>query len=191
MILTSTISEFIMQIDSTEESKKISDELILYHKNSNEKREGSTYGGVVDKTRKHSIDVILEKNAEEYEKFVRYLQICVKEYLKIFPHAGYTDKWGLIDNVNIQHYPVKGGFFSWHTERMGCKFPSVTRHLVFMMYLNDVTDGGETEFLHQKLKVDARKGKVVIWPVDWTHVHRGITSDTQEKYIATGWFNFY
>ena len=59
-----------------------------------------------------------------------------------------------------------------------------------MTYLNDVTDGGETEFKYQKLKVKPVKGKMVMWPTDFTHTHRGITSPTQEKYIATGWDNF-
>ena len=64
------------------------------------------------------------------------------------------------------------------------------RHLVFMTYLNDVEDKGETEFVLQNLKVKAEKGKTVIWPSDWTHTHRGIISPTQEKYIVTGWFSF-
>ena len=59
-----------------------------------------------------------------------------------------------------------------------------------MTYLNDVSDGGETEFFHQKLKVKPVKGKTVLWPTDFTHLHRGITSPTEDKYIATGWFNF-
>ena len=60
-----------------------------------------------------------------------------------------------------------------------------------MTYLNDVTDGGETEFYFQKLKIKPVKGKMVLWPTDFTHLHRGITSPTQEKYIATGWYNFW
>jgi hypothetical protein len=59
-----------------------------------------------------------------------------------------------------------------------------------MTYLNDVNDDGETEFYYQNLKIKPQKGKTVIWPADWTHTHRGITSPTQEKYIITGWFNF-
>ena len=62
---------------------------------------------------------------------------------------------------------------------------------MFMTYLNDVNDGGETEFHFQQMKVKAVKGKTVIWPTDFTHLHRGITSPTQEKYIATGWYNFW
>jgi len=59
-----------------------------------------------------------------------------------------------------------------------------------MTYLNDVTDEGGTEFFHQKLKVSPEKGLTLIWPVDWTHLHRGVPSPTQEKYIITGWFSF-
>ena len=59
-----------------------------------------------------------------------------------------------------------------------------------MTYLNDVDDGGETEFLYQDVKTKAVKGKTVIFPVEWTHTHRGIPSPTQDKYIITGWFSF-
>jgi len=31
----------------------------------------------------------------------------------------------------------------------------------------------------------------LIWPTDWTFTHRGVPSLTEEKYIVTGWFNFY
>ena len=58
-----------------------------------------------------------------------------------------------------------------------------------MIYLNDVTDGGHTEFLKQKKKYQPRTGDVLIWP----HIlltHRGLTSKSQTKYIATGWFTF-
>ena len=63
--------------------------------------------------------------------------------------------------------------------------------MVFMTYLNDVTDGGETEFYHQQLKIKPKKGLTVIWPAGYTHVHRGITSNTETKYIATGWYGYY
>ena len=62
------------------------------------------------------------------------------------------------------------------------------RALVYMTYLNTVTDQGETEFKYQKTKYKPVKGKSLIWPTDFTHTHRGIPSPTQEKWIATGWF---
>ena len=59
-----------------------------------------------------------------------------------------------------------------------------------MTYLNTIENAG-TEFFHQDLKVDAVKGKTLIWPADWTHTHRGIINNEKEKYIFTGWLSFY
>jgi hypothetical protein len=58
-----------------------------------------------------------------------------------------------------------------------------------MTYLNDVPNGG-TEFYYQGLKSPAKKGLTLIWPADWTHTHRGIVDDKNEKYIVTGWYNY-
>ena len=93
-----------------------------------------------------------------------------------------------IENWTIQKYPCGGAYHSWHTERTNLN--TIRRHLVFMTYLNDIKDGGETEFFYQKLKVKPRKGLTLIWPVDWTHTHRGVPSMTEEKYIVTGWDQF-
>ena len=59
--------------------------------------------------------------------------------------------------------------------------PSANRHLVFMTYLNDVFDEGGTEFFYQKIKAQPRKGLTLIWPVDWTHLHRGIVSPSEKN----------
>jgi hypothetical protein len=59
-----------------------------------------------------------------------------------------------------------------------------------MTYLNTIKDGGETEFLYQKIKFKPKKGLSLIWPTDFTHTHRGIPSPTEEKMIVTGWLNF-
>jgi hypothetical protein len=64
------------------------------------------------------------------------------------------------------------------------------RHLVFMTYLNDIEDHGETEFYHQMLKIKPEKGLTLIWPADWTFTHRGNPSPSEQKYIVTGWFNY-
>ena len=62
------------------------------------------------------------------------------------------------------------------------------RQLAYMLYLNTVTDKGGTKFIFQNLTLSAIKGDLYIWPADFTHVHQGIVSKTQEKYIVTGWF---
>jgi prolyl 4-hydroxylase len=90
---------------------------------------------------------------------------------------------------NIQKYePPTGGFPEYHHER---KIGSMSekRALVFMTYLNDVDDGGETEFLYQQVKIKPEKGLTLFFPPEWTYTHRGnIVNST--KYIVTGWFHY-
>ena len=62
--------------------------------------------------------------------------------------------------------------------------------LVWMIYLNTVTDDGGTYFESYDKTINAVKGRCVIWPAFWTHFHNGIVSKTQTKYIATGWFMY-
>jgi len=193
MELNCNFDNFIMMVDSNEISESLSEKIIDYHNNSSDKDEGRCYSNnevVVNKSTKDSVDAELQNNSLLYGEFMKYLQKCTDEYVEKYSQSADTQRWAVLDTINIQYYPPGGGFHKWHTERAGWGHPQVSRHLVFMMYLNDVTDGGETEFLYQNLKITSEKGKLIIWPADWTHTHRGITSNTQEKYIITGWFNF-
>ena len=84
----------------------------------------------------------------------------------------------------IQWYQPGEGFYAWHIDGA---HGSSDRALVFTSYLNDVTDGGGTEFHYQRMVTSAVKGKTVIFPAALTHLHRGVVSPTQHKYILTGW----
>ena len=63
--------------------------------------------------------------------------------------SGAYGVFGLTSRANFQYYPPSGGYKTYHTERTGAGEPEGSRHLVFMTYLNDVTDNGGTEFYHQ------------------------------------------
>jgi len=88
---------------------------------------------------------------------------------------------------NMQRYEPSEGFHGYHCERASLEYSN--RVLVWMVYLNTVTDRGETEFYYQHHFESPVQGKLVIWPSDWTYLHRGIASQTQTKYILTGWYN--
>ena len=164
------------------------DELINYHTNNLEyKARGQTGSGVSNT--KISTDVYVHAGVQNPIIFM-YVKELFDAVNKYFNKYNLSDMLTVTikESWNIQHYKPNEGFFGWHCERSA--YQSDQRALVFMTYLNDVNDGGETEFFHQKLKVKPVKGKTVLWPTDFTHLHRGVTSPTQEKYIATGWFNF-
>ncbi len=148
----------------------------------------------VDKSYKESIDCAIFPRHHQEPTIARYLaqlRTVVGRYIEKYHYAsGYGD-WGITDVVNIQYYPPGGGFKTFHAERVNARHPASTRHLVFMTYLNDVQDHGGTEFFYQGVTSPARKGLTLIWPADWTHTHRGVVSRTEEKYIVTGWFNYF
>lgn len=175
----------------------ICDELIKIHKLSKDKKLGHVGlngNPIVELSKKSSTDVTFYiHNINENNTLKNYfdqLQNIIEIYIKKYPMCNFYSAWGIEEGFNIQHYKPNEGYFSWHTERTSAISENCNRHLVFMTYLNDVNNKGETEFYHQKLKVKPKKGLTLIWPADWTHTHRGITSPTEEKYILTGWFNF-
>ena len=171
----------------------VCDELIAYFNNSGTRVPGQIGGGQVDKEVKDSVDLQIDydhfKDPPVFKYLTNLTSVC-KKYVEKYQASGAVDAWGIAEKVNIQHYEPGGGYKIWHCERWGKEMPSTARHLVFMTYLNDVSDEGGTEFLYQGLTVQPKKGLTLIWPADWTHHHRGVVSPTEEKYIITGWFSF-
>ena len=172
-------------------NKDICNQLIDYHTNNIEyKAPGKVGDGrqIVSEV-KESIDVTFYNNSN-HPAILSYFAELQKGYTE------YTEKYHLqqymltTENGSaLQYYPPGGGFKQWHCERS--LLGNSKRQLVYMTYLNDVTDEGGTEWIYQNFKLEARKGLSVIWPSDFTHTHRGIVSPTQEKWIATGWFSYF
>jgi hypothetical protein len=93
-----------------------------------------------------------------------------------------------IFEYKLQRTPVGGGYHVWHSEQ-GDKTTSA-RILTFTCYLNDVDEGGETEFLYYPKRIPAKKGTFVLFPGGFTHTHRGNPPISNTKYIVTGWLEF-
>ena len=170
----------------------VCDGLISFFEDSPDQRPGEIGMGVHESMKKSTDVAVVPRNPDErIQNYLDELGKVCDNYIARFPYCSKDHScWGLNTNFNIQRYYPDEGFYYWHMEKSSPKFPSSARHLVFMTYLNDVTDAGETEWYHQRLKIQPSKGLTVIWPPDWTHVHRGIPSPTQTKYIATGWYTY-
>jgi len=89
-------------------------------------------------------------------------------------------------NMKIQKTLPTEGYHVWHIEH-GQGFDMEPRAFVFSVYLNDVEEGGETEFLHFSKRVKPKKGRIVIWPAGFPYLHRGNPPLSGEKYILTSW----
>ena len=91
-------------------------------------------------------------------------------------------------NVKIQKTLPTEGYHVWHIEH-GLGYENEARAFVYSIYLNDVEEGGETEFLHFSKRVKPKKGRIVIWPAAFPYVHRGNPPLSGAKYILTSWMN--
>lgn len=119
-------------------------------------------------------------------------EVCktVTESLEIYnKETSFMSYVGINDlhftNIKVQKTQPAEGYHVWHVERNykdHCK-----RALVFSIFLNDVEEGGETEFLLLRERVKPKKGTLVIFPADYPFVHRGNPPLSGEKYLLTSW----
>lgn len=64
------------------------------------------------------------------------------------------------------------------------------RYLVFLWYLNDVSEGGCTWFPGLQAGVAPRAGRLLMFPPYWLYAHQGQPSPTQDKYILSTYLRF-
>tara|TARA_R110000803_G_scaffold177840_1_gene240254 strand:+ start:711 stop:1271 length:561 start_codon:yes stop_codon:yes gene_type:complete len=81
------------------------------------------------------------------------------------------------------------GYHAWHCEAMDMQ--SSVRLLSYILYLNDIEEGGETEFLYYKKRIKPKAGTLLVFPAYFTHTHRGNTNlSNKNKVVLTGWYTF-
>lgn len=110
-----------------------------------------------------------------------------EEYTKVFASLRDAGRH-CVFSIRLQKTSVGGGYHRWHFENDSRT--NSNRVVVFMYYLNDVYEGGETEFLYQHKRYRPTKGTLMLWPASYTHTHRGNPPLSNDKYIITGWMEY-
>ena len=177
------------------QNSSICDALIeVFERNTDLQNPGTDANGNLRDTFKKSTDIYIKPHDLEDEKFrdvstyIGQLKLCYLDYLEQWDFIKSFMPRMHIGPFNIQKYDEGGHFGGLHSERTSLKY--LYRTLVWMTYLNDVKDGGETEFPLFGMKVKPEKGKTLIWPAEWTHAHLGAVVTQGNKYIVTGWMHY-
>jgi hypothetical protein len=63
-------------------------------------------------------------------------------------------------------------------------YEKANRYLVFLWYLNDVDEGGETRFPRLDCAVQPRAGRLLMFPPYWMYQHEGAPPLSGDKYIV-------
>jgi hypothetical protein len=175
----------------------ICNEVIQRFEDDNRKKAGSFNIGDVNPNIKDSTDLFITdlKDWNDIdEKFNESLQVGLSEYIdylyKINPKLTPFVTRGVIDSgFQIQKTVANSVGYVWHDDDnivQGIINQSPLRRLTFIWYLNDVSEGGETEFVTGE-KITPEVGKLIFFPPLWTFLHRGIPPKSNTKYICTGW----
>lgn len=124
------------------------------------------------------------------QEYLHFLDGLFLDYAKNYKYIFFTGDNYIRASTpfNFQHYKPGKHYANWHPEQGPPEHNKMFRKAVFITYLNDVLEGGETEFLYYKLRVKPKKGLTLIWPAGFTHVHRGFPAPNEEKLILTGWY---
>ena len=118
------------------------------------------------------------------DAYFKFLKECFLWYLKRYS----IEFEGAIYNDIFKIHKVRKseGFHRWHYEKGAPE--GIDRLMVYMTYLEVPKKGGETEFLHQSLRIEPIVGRTLLWPAGYTHMHRGNPPLDGEKMYIDGWF---
>lgn len=170
------------------------DEIIENYEKQDNKFEGETFGGV-NKNVKDTTDFIIPKRNTDLNNEWKDIEEClykelhkqIKEYkavINIDDHSHLSLDLHT-DFFMIQKYTKGVGKYIYHTDGNFDVDKKRSRAITFIWYLNDVIDGGETEFIN--LKIKPSKGSILLFPSTWNYPHRGNVPLSSDKYIITGW----
>ena len=105
--------------------------------------------------------------------------------------SGDVPSFGMTEGYNILKYKGDGSQ-AYHALHADQGWPNnIQRHVSFSMYLNDIKEGGETEFPIQKLKIKPEAGKALIFPANWCYSHRTLPHKTGvDRYVFNIFYGF-
>ena len=176
------------------ENNALCNDIIKFFENNKSKQtKGVVPGGYNPKEKKTTDITINPKDLEKPEfdplkKYIGELHKCYFNYQNEWPFLKSILKNIHIGSFNIQKYFPGDHFSKIHSERVSLS--GLHRLFAWMTYLNDVDDGGHTNFNHFGIKIKPEIGKTLIWPAEWTHAHAGEVLKSGMKYIVTGWMHF-
>lgn len=136
----------------------------------------------------HNIQNLSTISKELLPKFTEGLFKCWNDYCDTFTVLEPTSINSHVHSpwCKLQRSTIGQGYHQFHFENGGLGV--CHRLATWILYLNKVEEGGETEFLYYPRRVKPEAGTLVIFPAGYTHTHRGNQPLSGVKFIATGWF---
>jgi len=116
-----------------------------------------------------------------------------------------------IDAVNLymkdldiaRDFPVKYTFEEYRLKRYEANeydqfkdhvdvqdYGSARRFVVIFAYLNNVEEGGETNFPRLDFSIQPKQGRILLFPANWQYRHAGLPVRSNDKYIIGSYLHY-
>ena len=151
-----------------------------------ERYESPDFNQVISQSKSFT-EICLEGKDEWFEIKKHFLVACQQHFLKFAKELGiekhHLSKNIVQENVHFKKYQANGlDVFKNHVDVIDTG-PLSKRFLVFIMYLSDVEEGGETTIPRYNIKCKPKAGRLLMFPPFWTHPHQGEQVKKGTKYI--------
>ena len=190
---------FVQVFDNVIKEEVCQDIIEVFEKNKELHTDGVTAGGYIPETKITKElrfgfgdplfkfdDIICEGLRNGYLKYTENLYNKYNDYKMWFKELGDT-------GYQLQKYNKNEGRYKWHVDSSD-SLDYITRNGVrkyaFILYLNDVEEGGETGFIIDSIKnTKPKPGRLLIFPTTDQYVHCGFMPKSNDKYMITGWLH--
>jgi hypothetical protein len=102
----------------------------------------------------------------------------------------------LLNNVNSLESPLlfkysnTGEINHFHNHADSWSYDTASRVISIILYFNDVDLSGETSFDEIGIKVNPKKGRILLFPSNLCFMHSGKQPISNDKYILVTWIHF-
>lgn len=182
-------------------TKEFCDSIIADFESRPTKQSEGQSGAGVNTDVKKSLDLNLLSEPDMREKYTKQIfqgfNQTVREFVFSLPDQDKFEPFHFIFNNNNTNYDIcqmqkykkgEGHYNAFHYE--ADQLLTTKRQFVFILYLNDVQEGGETELLYGGSKIKPEVGSVLVHPAAFPFVHKGHMPISDDKYIITTWLSF-
>lgn len=128
----------------------------------------------------------LDKISDIHNTIIRKTIEYKQKYYDFIDSRCFPEK-NAFEQFRIKKYDNNGSdMFDTHVDVMDAS--TSIRFLSFMWYLNDVDEGGETQFLG--LSVKPETGKLLVFPPLWMFPHKGNPPKSCPKYLLSTYLHY-
>ena len=186
-------------------STELCRDIIELFENEERKYDGVTHGGM-QKNIKDTKDFVIPENETKWYKYHKFLsdELTRNSHIYINKLNGNpsfqninqktTNIFKHFSGLNISHsgfmaqrYIRNEGRYVYHNDFSVDIKNKKNRVITYLWYLNDLEEGGETDFPDLNLMIKPETGKLVLFPASWDFPHCGKMPISSNKYIVTGW----